>query len=265
MTVDLPPDPATGLRIARVLIFGPVNSGKTTLGATLVRDMVPPGMEEAIICVGPNPKLANLLKVTHHPLSTTDLKAQEAFFRDVLDEPGVSLTVIDEADLYFSQAGRTYGSKALQELLNIGRGFGKSLVLIARGTSDVAKNAIANSQAVYMARTTEPNLLEYAERWFRDVPEPAEYISNLEPHEFLVWCPQQIPKWQGTAKVVNGKIWIVPPEETPETSEATDESGEATSPGDAASTPAAEGSSPTDGEAPSAETTIPNGSGNRPG
>jgi len=272
MELDFPLSP-DGVRIGRALVLGPSGCGKTTLAVAFVRELGTP--KERIVAVGPIPVHASRLGVPWHNLSTTDRDAQETFFRNLLNaakkpysEGGHDVQlVLDEADLYFSQAGRTYGSPALQEIVNTGRNNGISQVLIARGTSDLAKNAISNSNVVFMARTNEPNLLDYAERFMGDTrPERQRMryvIANLPTHVFLVYAPTATPKFQGFAKVVNGVIECKPvrePEEPPEPeSMPIEESGAATSPEGIVSTPDATRSSPTDTGAGTAATITPNG------
>ncbi len=263
--IEVPPDPSTGVLIGIALILGPGDGGKTTMAAALARAWVPAGQEERLIVVGPVQKLAEMLGVPNHPVDTKDKRAQDVFFHQVNELEGAYLIAVDEADLYYSMGGRTYGSKEFQELINIGRNFGKSLILCARGTSDLAKNTINQARVVMMCRTLEPNLLDYAERYMAEIPDVRNLISNLEPHEFIVWCPKMNPRWQGGAKVVNGQIYLIPPEAfltTPTASERSTDSEEPGSPDDTAPSPDAERSSPTASGPISATTISPTGSGN---
>ncbi len=267
--IEVPPDPATGIRIGICVILGPGDSGKTTLAAVMVREWLPPGQEERLVVVGPVQKLAEILGVPNHPVDTKDKAAQEAFFHKVNEIDGAMLIAVDEADLYYSMGGRTYGSKEFQELVNIGRNFGKSLILCARGTSDLAKNTINQARVVFMANTGEANLLDYAERYMDEKhvgvggsPNSREYICSLEPHEFLVWCPKMNPRWQGTARVIGGALYLVPPTNSPTnqtpSENSTDGEG-ATSPDERASSPGADSSSRTDSGPTSATTITLNG------
>lgn len=254
----------TGVRVGRALILGPAGSGKTTLGVAFVKALNPP--KEALIVVGPVPTIATKLGVQWYNVSTTDREVQERFFRNVLErcttpyaEGGTDcMLVIDEADLFFSSAGRTYGCDALREIVNTARNYGLSQILIARGTSDLAKNTIANSSVVFIARTVEPNLLDYARRWMKDIPDVERVLANLPPHVFLVYAPNQTPKLQGFAKVENGQIVCREPESSkvsPSTNTTPTE--EPTSPGESVNTEDAPSFSPTDIGPDSAGSTTP--------
>jgi hypothetical protein len=262
--IEVPVDPTTGIHVGICVVLGPGDGGKTTIAAAVARAWVPPGQEERLIVVGEVQKLAELLKVPNHPVDSGDRDVQDTFFRAINEMEGAALIVVDEADMYYSPGGRTYGSHEFRKLVNIGRNFGKSLILIARGSSDLAKNTINQARIILMCRTAEPNLLDYAERFMPEIPDVREVIMNLETHEFLLWCPKMTPRWQGWMKVVNGSLMIVPPPESTslpgEESTPSTPSDTATTPGEPASTPGAGSSSRTGSGPTSATTTIPNGS-----
>ena len=254
-----------GTRVLRALILGAPGSGKTTFAVPLVHALAP--KRDRVLCVGPVPTLSIKLGVPQHDLSTTDRDRQEEFFRKVLKTAqdsypeGERLMVIDEADLYFSSAGRTYGSKGLQEIVNIGRNFFLSQVYIARGTSDIAKNCVAAANVVFIGQTTEPNLLDYARRFMPAIP--TEALRDFPPHRFIVYAPNRVPHVLGVAWEENGQIacadWS-PTSETDEPSPTSTEGGEADSPDDTASIPDAAEPSPTGTGPASAENTEPKGS-----
>jgi len=249
----------TGIRVGRAILLGPGGSGKTVLGARLAQDWVPEGVrKERLIVVGPVPKLAELAGVDNHPVPWQSREKQDEFFRAINQKEGAAVVAVDEADLYYTGGGRSYGSKEFQEFINVGRNFGKGFILIARGDSDLATNTRGQVTVCCVFNTSERNLLRHAQEWFFDVPEVVDYITNLAPYEFMVWCPKLNPRWQGTGKVVNGQIYILPPETEP--SQDTESEDEATSPDDAASTPTAGSSSPTGTAPPSAGSTTPSGS-----
>jgi hypothetical protein len=234
------------------MILAPAGWGKTTLGVALVRALHPP--KESVIVVGPVPTLAKELGVKWYNVSTTDREEQERFFRRVLDDVRIPYDeggrdyclVIDEADLYFSTAGRTYGCDALREIVNTARNYGLCQILIARGTSDLAKNAIANSSAVFMGRVIEPNLQDYARRWMKDIPDVERVLGNLPPHVFVVYAPNQTPKLQGLAKVVNGVIECRELTLSPPQSPSITPNEERISPAESAGTEVADDVSPID-------------------
>ena len=272
--IEVPADPQTGIKIGIAVVLGPGDAGKTTIAAALARDWCPAGLEEKMIVVGPVQKLAQLLHVPNHAVDTKDRKAQDAFFGRINETEGALLVVVDEADLYYSAGGRYYGSKEFQELVNIGRNFGKSLILVARGTSDLAKNTINQARIILMAKTQEPNLLDYAERYMDvesvgpgGIPDSRQEISELLPHEFIVWCPKMNPMWQGYAQVIGGQIYLQPaPSSTnPEASGSSTPDEAPTSPDATAPIPVAAGSSPTASTPTSATSTTPSGSGRTTG
>jgi hypothetical protein len=277
MELDAPLSPQ-GVRIGRFLFLAPSGAGKTTLAGTFIRDILrwPTGN---IRSVAPptKPTLSNLIHAPHIQLSPTDREAQDATFGRIwreaslpYDQGGSDIGfALDDADFYFSQSGRTYGSAPLSEIVKLGREAGLSQVFVAQGSAAISKDLISNSNVVFIGRTVEPNLVDYARRYMRDVPEAEHVVSNLPQYVFLIYAPQQTPKLQGLAKVVDGHIEVRPwqPSENPSEEEeplpSTDEPEEATSPVEDASTPDAIGSSPTDTVPDSAETTTPSGDESR--
>jgi len=278
MELDAPVSPE-GVRILRALFLGPSGSGKTTIAGHFIRDFLQwPVANIRSVAPPTKPTLSNAIHAKHIGLSVTDRDAQDATFGRIwreaslpYDQGGSDIGLaLDDADFYFSQSGRTYGSAPLSEIVKLGREAGLSQVFVAQGSSAISKDLISNSNVVFMGRTVEPNLLDYARRYMRDVPEAEHVISNLDKYVFLIYAPQQTPKLQGLAKVVNGRIEVKPwqplEEETDTTtSPTTEESEEATTPDDIASTPDAPSSSPTDTGADSAENTSANGNANATG
>jgi hypothetical protein len=271
MQLDAPVSPQ-GLRILRALFLGPSGSGKTTIAGHFVRDILQwPVANIRSVAPPTKPTLSNLIHANHIPLSITDREAQEACFARIwreasypYDEGGTDIgLVLDDSDYYFSQSGRTYGSDSLSAIVKLGREAGLSQVFVAQGSSAISKDLISNSNVVFMGRTVEPNLLDYARRYMRDVPEAEHVISNLPPYVFLVYAPTLDPKLQGLAKVVNGRIEVRPWATEELGSPTTEEAEEATSPDEPANTPAAESSSPTDTAPTSAESTSTSGAGTR--
>lgn len=264
MPIDAPmAEDGTGIRVGRGIILGPGGSGKTELAAILCKEWVPEEHRESrLFCVGPVPKLASRVGVQNYPVDWKSREKQDEFFNRINDMEGAAVVAIDEADLYYTGGGRSYGSKEFLFLANVGRNFGKGFIVIARGDSDVASNTRGQATCVFVFNTSEKNLLNHAEEWFFDVPDVREYITSLQPHEFMLWCPNLNPRWQGTGKVVNGTIYIQPPDEAPEESPESETSPEGTPTSDSsASTPAATAPSATPPSPSSAVTTIPSGSG----
>ncbi len=274
MELELPESPE-GVRIGRFLFLGPSGSGKTTLAGHFIRDILRwPLANIRSVAPPTKPTLSNLIRAPHIELSVTDREAQDATFGRIwreastpYDQGGADIGfALDDSDFYFSQAGRTYGSAPLSEIVKLGREAGLSQVFVAQGSSAISKDLISNSNVVFMGRTVEPNLLDYARRYMRDVPEAEHVISNLQQYVFLIYAPQQTPKLQGLAKVVNGHIEVRPwqaeeelPSEDQTPSEPIEPSEEATSPDESASIPAAEKPSPTAAAPVSVPGTTPSG------
>ncbi|MCI4320568.1 MAG: hypothetical protein L3K23_10660, partial [Thermoplasmata archaeon] len=108
--------------------------------------------------------------------------------------------------------------------------------------------------------------------YMRDVPDVERLISNLQPHVFLVYCPNSDPKLQGfwhfdpatgTIEVVE---WQEPPQEEPTEEESPpSEPDEETPSGDEpASSPAAADASPTATAPAIATNTTPTTPGSSP-
>ena len=244
MELDAPLSPE-GVRILRALFLGPSGSGKTTIAGHFIRDFLAwPRPNVRSVAPPTKPTLSTLIHAQHIPLSVTDREAQDATFGRIwreaslpYDQGGSDIGfALDDADFYFSQAGRTYGSAPLSEIVKLGREAGLSQVFVAQGSAAISKDLISNSNVVFIGRTVEPNLLDYARRYMRDVPEAEHVVSSLPKYVFLIYAPQQTPKLQGLAKVVNGRIEVKPwapsenPPEEEEPSPSTAPSEEATSP-----------------------------------
>jgi hypothetical protein len=267
-----------GVRLGRFLFLGPSDAGKTTLAGHFVRDILQWPVDH-IRSVAP-PTKPNLSKAVHSPhiaVSLTDREAQEAAFgriwregSEAYDKGGSDIGfILDDADFYFSSAGRTYGSDSLAQIVKLGREAGISQVFVAQGSSTTVKDLLNNASLLFIGCTAEPNLTDYARRYMRDVPDADYTISHLDKYVFLVYAPTETVKLKGLAKIVNGRIefreWS-PEEETEETpSETTEEPMEATTPEESANIPAAASQSPTDTSPGSVENTSPSGSGSATG
>jgi hypothetical protein len=244
--IDLPQDRETGLRVGRVVFFGPVGSGKTVTGCALAKQMAPPSFEEKYI-LSPVATAANLLPdYKWFKIDPTDKKQVEAFMATFNDKRAILL--IDEADAYFGGSGRTYGTPSMFGAVNWGRNACLALIIIAHGTNVAPKNLIENSAAVFFFRTTTPGLLDYAEDYMPEVPDAAHVLRNLPDHTALVYAPMSRQKFVGFAKLNmdTGEIQIWSPSEEPDTespSNETEEGGESSArptTGEASSSPSAD-------------------------
>ena len=203
-----------GVRIFRALFLGPSGSGKTTIAGRFIQLVNWPKPNIRVVSPPNKPTLSRILGVPHLSLAIRDYDAQERTFSEIFstvclpyDRGGMDIgLVLDDADFYFSQAGRTYGVTALSELVKLGREAGLSQIFIAQGSSAISKDLVSNSNIVFFGQTSEPNLLDYARRYMRSLPNAEEIISQLPRHVFLVWMPGANPQFQGFAKVVNGEI-----------------------------------------------------------
>lgn len=271
MELDAPLSPE-GVRIGRFLFLGPSDSGKTTFAGHFIREELRwPVANIRSVAPPTKPVLSNLVRAKHIPLDINDREAQEACFARIwregstpYDQGGSDIgLVVDDADFYFSSAGRTYGSDSLAAIVKLGREAGISQVYCTQGSSTTVKDLLNNASLVGIGCTTEPNIVDYARRYMQDVPEAVYVIGHLQKYVFLLYTPTQSKKLQGLARVVNGHIEVKPwPEGTqPEEEESppTEPSEEASTPDASVSTPDVERPSPTGTSPGSAESTTPNG------
>lgn len=240
------PKTAEGVRPVRLMIFGPPESGKTFLAGVLCQ---PPNFapKERMRVAGPVPTLANELGVPWHNISTTDRDEQERYFGALHKTDEHLFIAIDEFDGYCTKHG--YKSQALYELMNFDRNFGKGLLAIARGSSDVSTNLIAGMDLILWFRTTETNLLKYIRNALTLFPggpkEAAHTVATLPKYVCLMYMPKADNQFPGFLKVVNGELLLYPLR----TTKPPTEGGIVVSPG-------AESSSPAPGGPTSANGTI---------
>jgi energy-coupling factor transporter ATP-binding protein EcfA2 len=280
MRLDFPPSPQ-GVRVGRALFLGPSGSGKTTLLIAFVKLLAWPKRNIRTVEPPTKSKLSEGLGVTHIGLDIHDYEAQEAYFQRLFEEGtkpyeegGLDIGLaLDDADFYFSQAGRSYGSRGLMAIVKLGREAGFSQAFAGQGSSSLSKDLISQSTLVAIAKTTEPNLLDYARKYMRDVPDVERIISHLGPHVFLVYCPNSEPKLQGFWHFdpATGTIEVVEWEGPPPEEESTEEESPPSEPdedspdGDEpASSPDADEKSPTATAPAIATNTTPTTSGSSP-
>ena len=258
MEIDAPLSPQ-GVAIGRFLFLGPSGSGKTYLAGHFVRDILQ-WPRECIRSVAPptKPTLSRIVGVRHIPLSISNREEQAAAFGRIWREAQTPYTeggmdiglIVDDSDFYMSGAGRQYGTDALAEIVKLGREAGLSQVFVAQGSAAISKDLISNSSLVAIAKTDEPNLLDYARRYMQDVPNAEWTIAHLPKHVFLVYVPEANPKLAGLLKVVNGRIefraWQGEDAPQPEGSQPSTGSEEPSTPDEDASGPAVGDDSPSE-------------------
>lgn len=242
--IDLPKDRETGLRVGRIVLFGPTGSGKTLMACALAKEMAPPNFEEVYVLSPVATAANNLPKAKWFQISPQDKRKTEAFMASLKDKR--ALLLVDEADAYFGGSARTFGTPSMADAVLFGRNACLSIILIAHGTSLSPKSLIENASGVFFFRTTTPGLLDWAEDYAaEDIPDVSHTLRNLPQHVALIYAPMSEHRFVGFAKLnmETGEIEIWSPSEQdqePTTSES-NETGE--EPGSSAT--------PTSGEVPS--------------
>ena len=258
--------------IARIVIIATGEHGKTWFAAALAPML---GPKENMYVVGPVRAIADRIGgVKWYNVPTGDRDAQERFFHFIIEQAKIPyeegghdpILIVDEADSYYSAGGRTYGSKSLQEIVNVGRNWGICQLYISRATSDLAATTLGNANLLFFGRVNSPAGLDWIRRYMKELPDAERIITNLPPHTFLVWEPNGSPKLKGLAWLnpntgqIETRDLTQPPPETEEEESKPDES-ERTSPSSESSAkpPDATSSSPTGASVPSAPSTTPPG------
>jgi len=211
--IDLPADRETGLRVGRVVLFGPTGSGKTLMACALARQMAPPSFEEVYVLSPVATAANNLPNAKWFQISPQDKKKTEAFMAEVKDKR--ALVLIDEADAYFGGSARTFGTPSMADAVLFGRNACLSMILIAHGTSLSPKSLIENAAGVFFFRTTTPGLLDWAEDYAaEDIPDVAHTLRNLPNHVALIYAPMSANRFVGFGKLdlATGQISIWTPD-----------------------------------------------------
>lgn len=259
--------------IARIVIIATGEHGKSELAAALARSGAL-GPKENMYCIGPVRVVPERIGgVKWYDVPVNDREAQERFFSYIIEQSKIPyeegghdpILIVDEADSFYSQGGKSYGSPSLKSIVDHGRNWGICQLYISRATSDLAATTLGNANLIFFGRVNSPAGLDWIRRYMRSLPDAERIINNLPPHVFLVWEPNGNPQFRGLAKVnmATGQIetqdLTQPPLEEDEASGSdSDEPETPTSDGNA-STLGATGSSRTSSEATSAPSTTPTG------
>ena len=211
-----------------VLLIGPRGSGKTTLAAKLIPQMV--GDSSQIECAGfGSPSIADQLHVPWHQLNATTAKHQEdsaEYFRGIEKRDDEFLFVLDDSDAAWPNLQSRY--MALAEFVRNNRAYGQGAVLMCHGPGDVNKGIVRNAQITFWACQSEANSVDYVRRYMKmDFPLAEQRIRSLPRHTFLIWAPE-LPgasKYVGECWVENGVIRFCP-----RSQEATDGTTDTTDP-----------------------------------
>jgi hypothetical protein len=197
--IDLPADRETGLRVGRIVFYGPVGSGKTLLAVAVGKMMSPPSFEEIYILSPVATAANNWPQAQWYQISPTDKTRVNAFMEEMKKKR--ALLVVDEADSYCGGSARSFGTPGMFEAVLFGRNACLSMLIIAHGTSLAPKAVVANAEALFFFRTTEPNLLEYAKDYMVEIPDVEHTLRNLPRHVALIYAPNGENKFVGGCKL----------------------------------------------------------------
>lgn len=216
-----------GTTTALIAIVGPRGGGKTRLMSALTPLLAPP---ERTVIISPVQTLGKLLGLPVVERYGSD-KTNEQYFQSFLTAGKRIVLVMDEFDEFcpasVSSRNGGYCCDALYRIVNYGRNeqWGIGMLVSFRGSSDVTTNLLRAANVLFVARTQEPNALDYFSRFFG-----REYglaLHNLPDYVFVVWAEGRL---FGYVKVEGGEIvWQKPPKGWPMPSAAGRVSGDVSS------------------------------------
>ena len=202
-----------GTTTALIAVVGPRGGGKSTLMSALVPDLAPP---ERTVIISPVRAIGDKLGLPVEVRYGSDEDNEEYFHRFLTSGKRVVL-VMDEFD-EFCPGGVTgknggYCCDSLYRLVNYARNepWCIGMVVSFRGSSDVTTNLLRAANVLFVARTQEPNALDYFSRYFGR--QYGQMLHDLPNYVFVVWAEGRL---FGYVKVIGGEIqWIDPPKGWP--------------------------------------------------
>jgi energy-coupling factor transporter ATP-binding protein EcfA2 len=202
-----------GTTTALIVVVGPRGGGKTTLMAALTPQLAPP---DRTIVVSPVGAIGKKLGLPVEIRYGSD-KTNEEYFEKILDGGKRVVLVMDEFDEFCPASVQSkfggYCCDALYRLVNYARNSPWCIGMLVsfRGASDVTTNLLRAATVLFVARTQEPNALDYFSRYLGR--EYAPMLRNLPNYVFVVWADGRL---YGYVKVVDGELqWIDPPKGWP--------------------------------------------------
>jgi energy-coupling factor transporter ATP-binding protein EcfA2 len=198
-----------GTTTALIVVIGPRGGGKTTLMAALTPLLAPP---ERTIVISPVKAIGKKLGLPVEVRYGSD-KTNEEYFSHILDSGKRVVLVMDEFDEFCPSSVQSkfggYCCDALYRLVNYARNepWCIGMLVSFRGASDVTSNLLRAATVLFVARTQEPNALDYFSRYLGR--EYGDMLRKLPNYVFVVWADGRL---YGYVKVEDGVLtWIDPP------------------------------------------------------
>lgn len=198
-----------GTTTALIAVVGPRGGGKTTLMAALVPSLAPP---DRTVLISPVRAIGRKLGLPVEVRYGAN-KDNEEFFSGFLNRGKHLVLVIDEFDEFCPAGVQSkfggYCCDALYRIVNYSRNEPWCLGMLVsfRGASDVTTNLLRAANVLFVARTQEPNALDYFSRFFGR--QYGELLRSLPDYVFVVWAEGRL---FGYVKVEGGEVqWVAPP------------------------------------------------------
>jgi energy-coupling factor transporter ATP-binding protein EcfA2 len=209
LALDYTPE---GTTTALLVVVGPRGGGKTTLMSNLVPLLAPP---ERTVVTSPVKAIGKRLGLPVEQRYGSD-PTNEEYFSKLMDGHH-RFVVIDEFDEFCPASVQSkfggYCCDALYRMVNYGRNepWCIGMLVSFRGASDVTSNLLRAANVLFVARTQEPNALDYFSRYLGR--EYGPMLRNLPDYTFVVWAEGRL---FGYVRVVEGDLqWVDPPKGWP--------------------------------------------------